>query len=250
MEDRAKAAPQFVPQDEFFIAGTVTTTFFGLSLFTRVSEHGLLYAPPVNFRSALCTVLKDKGKSGMSLEDHAFSNKMQHVFQSNGLQVLFYKEKEFSELSEPVQKLLEPCKLLTMAREKIKVETQIIEEVLLKFEKVPLFPTQEQLLQVAYILNVPITPAGSHSDKNYPQFLDFASILFHLKHFSPDNTEQLTQFIKNTLKWIFFELTECRTTKGDHPGIEEAKFYENMWRLRSFFQALHPIGVAYVEGNH
>ena len=23
-----------------------------------------------------------------------------------------------------------------------------------------------------------------------------------------------------------------------------------MWRVRSFFQALHPIGMAYIEGNH
>ena len=32
--------------------------------------------------------------------------------------------------------------------------------------------------------------------------------------------------------------------------MQDNNFKENLWRVRSFFQSLHPIGISFVEGNH
>jgi hypothetical protein len=108
-----------------------------------------------------------------------------------------------------------------------------IKETLVKFTKVGVFPSQRELLKLAYIMNVRV---AKPNQKN-PWHLDYVKILQAFQLYTPTSLGDLKDFVKKQLDWPFFEFVD-RT------------LWENMWRLRSFFQALHPIGLAFVEGNH
>ena len=111
--------------------------------------------------------------------------------------------------------------------------------------KVALFPVQHQLLKVAYILNVKI---AKPTTTDYPQQLDYHSILSHFQLHAPSSITQLKTIVYDVLDWKFFQFSETQT-ENDKLSLE-VQFFENLWRVRSFFQSLHEIGLGYVEGNH
>ena len=110
-----------------------------------------------------------------------------------------------------------------------------VKGVLAKLDTYGFLVSQEELLKVAYILNVKITDELQNT--NLPSSLDFTTILASYSDIKPHTLEDLHNFASNRLNWKCFELGQ-------------ASVYEEMWWIRSFFQAMHPLGVSFIEGNH
>ena len=224
----------YTEDEEFMTAPQVKSNLFILSLFTRVSDHGILYSSPANFRPAMGEALVDRKLFGRSLVDEVYSPKDQSIFATNAMCVLFYQEKD---IREGDTHNYDGCFLSSIAKETVRVRSDYIKELSIKFRKIGVFPSQNQLLKLAYILNVHVAPPSDASARP-PRHLDFASILQAYHGFEPSSNASLQQFLKKQLKWPFFDIDLT------------ARLSENMRKVRSFFQCLHPIGLAYIEGNH
>ena len=108
---------------------------------------------------------------------------------------------------------------------------QIINDVQILFDKVGILPTIEEYLKLAFIFNVKVPKPQDHN-------LDFKSIFQKFQSVKPNDNETLKQMIHNIFEWPFFKVQDRKSP------------FENLCRLRSFFQALTPIGISYIEGNH
>ena len=89
----------------FHISPTIRTNLFILSLFTRVSDHGILYSPRTNYRKGRSEFLLNREKFTTSLVDIAFTNDQQSIFCGNPIELLFFKEAELPDYNDDV---LEP----------------------------------------------------------------------------------------------------------------------------------------------
>ena len=220
--------------EEFMTPPAVKSNLFILSLFTRVSDHGIIYSSPANFRPALGAALENRALFGTSLVDQVNFSMDESIFASNAMCVLFYQERS---LKEGDTHSYDGCHLTSIAKENLKIGSTLIKEVSIKFRKVGVFPSQNQLLKLAYILNVKVAPP-SDVTASRPKLLDFQSILQEFHDFKPISNEALSQFVKRKLKWKFFDIHMKK------------RLCVNMRRVRSFFQCLQPIGLAFIEGNH
>ena len=235
MENPQMKNTEYIMDKTFHETKIVKTNFFALTLFSRVSDHGILYSPQANYRSVMAEYLKDRESHSQSMVDSVFSTKNKDIFNTNPMQVLFFQEKT---LPENLTKKLPTCEMVSMAKETLNLGIYKIKDAKIKTDKYGVFPSRNAFLRLAFILGVEVAPPVAAEDKENPIFFDYTTILeFFGQSTLPTTTKSLKKFIEDNLKWKFFEL-------GERP------MWLNMWRLRSFFQALHPIGLAYVEGQH
>ena len=228
MIDEEKAPIKYDSEEEFKVSGTIKSSPFLLSLFTRVSDHGILYSSTANYRLATAENITASEPAKTSMYMNAYKGK-EMIFSTNAMQVMFFQEKEIWE--DEANPIDTECIMTSMARESIKIGGTIIKDLIVKFKKVGVFPSMEQLLKVAYILNVKVGKGTGRAE------LDFAALFDEkLRSFKPSTAGVIVDWVYGVLGWQFFGLTR--------------NVHEDLWRIRSFFQALHPIGVAFIEGNH
>jgi hypothetical protein len=218
-------------------APTVGSNLFFLSLFSRISDHGILYSLRANHRIANNEFLLSREKDDKSLVDQVYSEDAS-VFSSNAVTLLFYQEKDL--VTQDVGNFPE-CRLTSMARESLQIGDMKVTEVQVKFRKTGVFPSQQQLLKLAYILNHKLLiarPFDMDSKCPHPRMLDFEAIISPFSSCKAYNNKTLESFVKKELGWACFQV------------FSKESYFENMCRLRSFFQCMHPIGISFVEGNH
>jgi hypothetical protein len=224
--------------EENIASGPVSKcNFFAISLFTRVTDHGIQYSCPVNFRSAMTELFTRKEDSRLSLVEQVHKGK-RGIFSTNPILVSLYEECNLGLMEPEDEKDSEPMFMRSMAKETLVVSRDgtTIKDVLVKLKRYGLFPSQDQWLKVAYILNVKISKAIVQPEM--PDLLDVKRVIEHLK-VVPQSNSDLEEFVRDTLDWPFFELHE-----------ETKTVYENLWRIRTFFQAMQPVGMSFIEGNH
>jgi len=68
--------------------------------------------------------------------------------------------------------------------------------------------------------------------------MDFLSLFNHTHQITPNSIEALKTIVHDHFKWPFFNFPPNKSLQ------------EHLWRVRSYFQSLHPIGIGYIEGNH
>ena len=239
---------EYTEENCFRVSSTLRSKLFMLSLSTRVSDHGILYGLAANYRSAMPEQLKSNIDGKPSLVDHAYMDH-ESVFNSNPMSVVFYQETLEANTTDNTSQ-----RLVSLAQESMKIGEVVLKAVVAEFNKLGVLPSQTELLQIAYILNLHIRPPTNKTD-----CLDFASILSAYADIQPRTREQLQSFVHDKLKWTFFKFVSRQDNKkrNDGKGKNEdsgnevlSSVYEEMWHVRSFFQALHTMGVSYIEGNH
>ena len=135
---------------------------------------------------------------------------------------------------DPTQIL--PCRMTSMSMESLKSGNLQVSQVLFKKESLPVHPTQRDLLQLAFIFYLDIAKPDKNDKDQW--FLDFSSILQAFTEETPETTLKLKSIVHQRFEWKFFEFPENCTLQY------------HLTRVRSFFQTLHRIGIAFVEGNH
>jgi hypothetical protein len=139
------------------IASVVKTNPFVLTLFTRVSDHGVLYSPPANYRSAMTELLIDRETHKLSLLDQVYTDN-DGVFNSNPMNIMFFQEKPDYAVFNPGNTMdLKPCFMNSCGKETLHLGNITVKEVKLQFKKIAVLPSQQQLLCLAYIMNVKIS---------------------------------------------------------------------------------------------
>ena len=229
MLDEEKPSLKFEIDEEFKVSSTIKSSPFLLSLFTRVSDHGILYSSSVNFRMAMAENFSTNDPKKPSMIMNAYKGK-EHIFSTNAMQVMFFQEKEVGD--DDADPIDYDCFMTLLARESIKIGGTTIKDMVVKFKKVGVFPSMEQLLKVAYILNVKVGKGAGRAE------LDFGALFSDkLRLVKPTSEQSIVDLVYDTLGWHFFKLNRVNIR-------------DDLLRIRSFFQALHPIGVAFIEGNH
>ena len=215
MIDTTKTIASYEKEGVFLSAPQVKSNFFITSLFTRVSDHGILYSAPVNYRSARSENLTSRSEFSNSMLDHALSSASRNIFSTNPLNVFFFQEKDFSGQKGGQQKY-NGGRMTSMAKETLKIGGTTINDVTVQFKNVGVFPSEDQLLKVAYILNVKV--AGATAEELKLRMLDFAPVLTKYRHFIPDTYEHLEKLVRDQFQWKFF-------------GLKGWTLCQNMWRI-------------------
>jgi hypothetical protein len=230
--DVQKEAPVYDREPKFHQAPIVKTNFFALTFLTRITEHGIMYSPKVNCRSVNPEYLLDNSKD-KSLVDRALASG-DNCFSSSPFHVLFYQEKSLGEIDLTGQSKAAKSPMQSLTKETLKIGSLKIKDVTVKTNKIGVFPSSDQLLRLAFILGVKVAvpPDVNTKDLDYPAILNF----FH-QATQPRSVKELKLFLHKDLKWTFFDL---------HKG----PLYINLWRVRSFFQTITKIGIAFIEGQH
>ena len=153
MIDTRKAVVEYDCDGEFMESGTIKSSPFLLSLFTRVSDHGILYSPCANFRMAMAENFMTKDSNKPSMLANAYRGK-EYIFSTNAMQVMFFQEKNLC--NDDGKSKGSEYNMQSMARESLKIGGTIRKDLVVKFKKVGVFPSTEQMLKVAYILNVKV----------------------------------------------------------------------------------------------
>jgi hypothetical protein len=227
MVDKKKAKVTYEKEGGFRVA-SLRSSPFALSLFTRVSDHGIPYSACVNYRSAMSDFLLSRNL-GKSVVDNVYEGE-EHVFGTNPLQVLFFQEKNFYEdKSIPSSS---DCHMTSMAKETLHCGKVVLKDVIVQMKGVGVYPSYDQLLKLAYIMNMKVSPSEDNKG------LDFTTLLEGLRGIKPMTNRDLGKLTKEIFDWKFFRIAANKSV------------HENLWRIRSFFQAMHPIGAAFIEGNH
>ena len=135
------------------------------------------------------------------------------------MQVLFFQEHHL-DISDR-KGLIAP--MISMAQETLTIgkKNSTVKGVLVELDKYGCLVSQEELLKVAYILNVKITDELQNT--NLPSSLDFTTILASYSDIKPCTLKDLQDFVSNRLNWKCYELGQ-------------ASVYEEMWQIRSFFK--------------
>ena len=148
---------EYTKDGNFQTSPPLESNLFIMSLFTRVSDHGIPYSKPCNHRHPVNSNLLSREKHKLSLVDQVTQGD-ETVFSGNSVSIMFYQEKSFVALDE---RNFEGCILTSIARETLKVGNLETKDVKIKFRKTAVFPTQNQLLKLAYIMNIKVgAPAG------------------------------------------------------------------------------------------
>jgi hypothetical protein len=197
---------------------------------SRCSDHDILHGAPANYRFAMKESFFVGDDGHQSMYDQCFTGRP-NVFGTNSMIVLPFQEES---VDSDVMNLYDDCRLLSFSKENLWIGETLVKEVKVKFDSIAVVPTETWVKMVAFILNRKIAPFGN-TEWNGKQH-DFSSILTSLNDIHPSSNEDLLKFIA-LVDWPFFR-------------IEGYSFNVNMWRIRSFFQALHPVGLSFVEGNH
>jgi hypothetical protein len=244
MMDDNMTTPQYSKDDNFQTSRPVQTNLFTLSLLTRVSDQGVLYSCPANHRNPINDNLLKCEIDEKSMVEQVYTGEP-GVFSGNSVSLLFYQEKDMSgfDVAEHRDSLL-----TSISRETIRVDNTQVKDVKMKFMKLGVVPSNDQLLKLAYILNVKIAPPcleskgqkklSSTPKKASSRLLDYSSVLAAFAKCSPSTNKNLEGFVNKHLQWKCFKVKK------------QLNFYDNMCRVRSFLQCMHSIGVSYVEGNH
>jgi len=180
MCDPQKDTNEYSMEENIFSGPVAKSNFFAISLFTRVTDHGIPYCSPVNFRSAMTEVFTKKEDAQNSLVEQVYTGKPA-IFSTNPLLATLYEESSVVNKSPEEQRLSEPLFMKSMAKETFKVgkNSTVIKDVVMKMKRIGLFPNQDQWLKVAYILNVKI--ADALEQEQMPVLLDVKSVIEHLK---------------------------------------------------------------------
>jgi hypothetical protein len=179
-------APDYMKEkdDKFYVSNSVRTNLFILTLFTRTTDHGILYSPMVNYRSATSENLLDRTNFQHSMVDKALGSNDREIFGGNQIQILFYKEKLATLYDRDPTQIL-PCRMTSMSMESLKSGNLQVSQVLFKKQSLPVHPTQRDLLQLAFIFYLDIAKPDKE-DKDQ-RFLDFSSILQAFTEETPRN---------------------------------------------------------------
>jgi hypothetical protein len=92
-----------------YAANTVYSNLFFLSLFTRVSDHGIIYSVPTNHRHANNRTLLSVETNQQSLVHHAFGTGNNSVFSTNPVSIMFYEEKALLKTSD--EGIVQGCRI-------------------------------------------------------------------------------------------------------------------------------------------
>jgi hypothetical protein len=113
-----------------------------------------------------------------------------------------------------------------LLRKKVKFSTK----------SVAVYPSYKDLLHIGFILDKSIAkPLDITPDYRYQ---NFAAILQEFQNTTPTTINELKKIVQQQFNWTFFEFPKGKS------------LHEHLWRVRSFFQSLHSIGIGYIEGNH
>ena len=233
--DTAASKTKYDTHGGIDVTNTINSNFYILSLFTRVTDHGIIYSLPANFRRGLTENLTNHINFQESLLDHAYGSN-EDIFSNSPLNILFFQEKQLSYVTNIHNRDLDKARMTSLGLETIKVAEENINEVSVKIDRIGIVPSHKELLKIAYIMNLKIGKPQNHGEAR-PNHLDYCSILSEFQDVRILNQKNLNEFVYNKLNWTFF-------------NMQDNNFKENLWRVRSFFQSLHPIGISFVEGNH
>lgn len=86
-------------EENIFSGPVAKCNFFAISLFTRVTDHGIQYSCPVNFCSAMMELFRKKEDSRLSLVEQVHKGK-RGIFSTNPIMASLYEESSV-ELDHP-----------------------------------------------------------------------------------------------------------------------------------------------------
>lgn len=237
MENKLLPKMMYDNDEHFEIGPSIRTNIFMLTLFTRITDFGVLYGPAVNYRPALDENLLDREKFPISLVDAAYSEAAPfNIFAGNPFEILFYKEKKLENWDPDNYWALASCRLQSLALEHIKAGNHSRKKVQLRKTTVAVYPTRKDVMRLAYILNREVAIPKTTDPKNI--YLDYHSLFFGFQTMYPRTEQDLKEIVRDKFNWPFFQFPEGKM------------LCEHMWRVRSFFQSMHSIGIGYIEGNH